>query len=243
MQETISNKYRPPNDVELFIIERCIRNTRHFYIEVFMLSMAIVLSLCYLAFVGVADGDWILGICLVMFVMVLGLLLVIIWSVIKSLSQTKDYQIFSAKGKWRLVSAGTGKTKHFVSEVNGMRITMVIPGLAILPKYGEEKEIKYEYVKILECPPPFGYDNMFMSIDGKTLNEQHKQYINQVKPIRISYILLSIVFLLNITFCFYTAFNVLWMNITCLCLFLVFLKTIAVVIQNKGLRRNMESGD
>jgi len=177
----MSENRRNPNIIEQCIIERCVRNTRITYIEIFIFFLACDLTFWWLTVLAFGDS-FLMGCMSLIMALVLGILLLAIYRVIKDI-KIRSYQIVSGKGEWSIEFEGaTAKTRHPVSKVNGSKITMIIPGMATMPKYDEIKNIEYEYVKVFEDPPPFGYDHIFISIEGKGFTEKHKAYIEKVKP-------------------------------------------------------------
>jgi len=238
MQEESVKYSRTPNVIEQFIIERCVRNTRKMYIESFILFLALDLVVLYLTFIFFAESYIITGILLLLFTLVMGIFLLVIWDVIKQ-SGSKNYQIISGQGSWSVEYEFVGKVIEIVSKVNGENFCMVVPDMAIVPKCGETRNIKYEYVKIFEFDPPFGYGNIFISIDGKGLTNKHKNVIAKVKPIGILSVVLSISFCLSLLFCFLTEFKETWFVYISLGTFFVFARTIAIWNNNRNLRKSL----
>lgn len=237
MQEEFLKYSRKPNLIEQFIIERCVRNTRISYIETFIFFLACDLAFWYLTILFFSESI-LMGLLMFIFASGIGIFLILIWAVIKD-ARIKSYQIISAQGAWSSEFEGEGKTRHLVSKVNGAKICMVVPGMAIVPKYGEAQNIEYEYVKIFEFPPPFGYDNIFISIDRKGFTEKHKTYIEKLKPIGLLSIIISVLFCVNLLFCFITEFAVPWISYLCLGLFLIFGRTIIIWVCNNELRKSL----
>ena len=239
MQEKISKKTRSPNTIEQFIIERCVKNTRIAYIEMFILFLACDVVLWYLTFLAFGES-FISGFFGLIFALVVGLFLLSIWKVIKEAS-IKSYKIRSDQGEWNIVFEGkTAKTMHPVSKVNGSKITMVIPEMVTIPKYGETQNIEFEYVEIFKSPPLFGYNNIFISIDKKGFTEKDKTYIQQLKPIGVLSIVLSISFCIILLFCFLIKFDSSSISYLCLGLFFIFLRTILRWNNNNRLLKSLK---
>lgn len=56
MEETLFKYSRKPNVIEQFIIERCVRNTRIFYIEVFILFFVCDSTVWYLTILSFSES-------------------------------------------------------------------------------------------------------------------------------------------------------------------------------------------
>ena len=237
MQEEFFKYSRKPNVIEQFIIERCVRNTRIVYIEAFILFLACDLAVWYLTILFFSESI-LMGLLMLIFASGIGIFLILILAVIKD-ARIKSYQIISDQGAWSSEFEGEGKTRHLVSKVNGAKICMVVPGMALAPKYGEIQNIEYEYVKVFEFPPPFGYDNIFISIERKGFTQKHKTYIEKLKPIGLLSIVISILFCVNLLFCFLTEFDIPWISYLCLGLFLIFGRTIIIWVHNNELHKRL----
>lgn len=61
-------------------------------------------------------------------------------------------------------SRNSNKIEQFIIErcIRNIRLAY-IEGF---PEYGKVQNIEYEYLKIFEYPPLFGYDNIFISINS-----------------------------------------------------------------------------
>ncbi|MBJ2175845.1 hypothetical protein JBL43_16445 [Aureibaculum sp. A20] len=235
---TARKNTRNPTTIEQFIIERCVRNTRIELFELFILVLACDLVLWHLTFLGFAYG-FMTGLIGLIFALIIGIFLFSVWLTIKD-SNISSYQIISDQGTWNIVFEGVSvKTRYPVSKVNGNSITMVTPDMATVPKYDETKNIEYEYVKIFESQPIFGYNKMFVSIDGKGFAEKHKTYIEKIRPIGILSIILSVAFCVILIFCIVTAFDSPSLSYLCLGLFFIFIRTIIILVYNNNLHKKL----
>lgn len=237
---------RIPNDIEQDVIERCVENTKEGYIGMFVffgildlaLWILIVLILTELSFSG-------FFIAIILFILALLILLfeLTLYQELKSLSKLKKdkrFEILSDKGTWTIKEEGTGKMRQNVSIVNGKKLKMLAPYFYAGPtKVGDCKEILYEYVEIIDAPIVGGCEGWFISINGRVLEQKHKDYIAKLKPIGILSIVSSIVFLGSI---FFIQFNSWLINLVSVLTFLVFFRTILCWIVNYNLRLGLDEG-
>ena len=232
----INDKWREPNKTEQIIIERCIALTKYGYIEMFIIFAALDLAVIYLVFLFFSDS-WIMGGMFLILSIVMSHFLLNIWNVIKQCRISDTYQIQSEEGIWSIDYEGdTARTKQFVSKINGKYITMPVPEMARPPEYKKPKNIEYEYLKIFEERPPFGYNYIFISIDGNMLNEKDKDYINKYKPLGILSMILSTCFVVFLVFSFISKFEIEFTIYICLFLFIPFVRTLIFWKSNTKLR-------
>jgi len=232
---------RELNELEQFIIERIVKNTRRSYIEMFILFGILDLACLYGVFLVFLD-NWLLGILFLVLVGVLSLFLVRIGTVIKDSKVKNAYPVRSEKGTWTITIEGdTAKTTHYVSKVNGKKIGMAVPEMVTPPTYSKPKEIDFEYVKILDNPPPFGNNYVFISIDGNELNEKHKNYIGKVKLVGVISIVLNACFMVSLLFSFISKFEIEFSVYLCMILFIPFARTIIFSIKNRRLKKGLTS--
>ncbi|GAF05983.1 hypothetical protein [Saccharicrinis fermentans] len=236
MQEEPIKNTRNPNTIEQFIIERCARNIRIFHIEAFIFFGACDIALWYLTILFFSES-FLMGLGMLILALGIGIFLILIWAVIKD-TKTKSYQIISTKGAWSVNFEGQGKNYHPVSRVNDEKICMVVPGMATAPKYGEIKKIEYEYVNILNFAV-FGYNNIFISIDKIGFSEKHQTYVENLKPIGLLSVVISIVFCFSLMFCFLIEFDSIWLSFLCLFSFFIFVRTTVIWVGNNNLRKSL----
>lgn len=184
---------RLPNEIENFILQRCVINTKRFYWETVVFFAITSGTLFYLGVLNFIDS-WLMGLFSILLALVFGIMVWILYAVIKDLTRIKSFKVFSASGEWSMESEGSGRTYHFKSKVNGENICMIVPGMGTLPKIGEKKQVKFEYVNLLDYTPPFGYSRCFVSIEGNEMEQRHADYMNKIKQIGLLSIILSIFF-------------------------------------------------
>ncbi len=234
MEEIINNNSRDPNATEQFIIERYLKHARIYYIEMFIVFGALDLVIWYMTVLFFSES-FIAGFFYLILAVILGLLSLSIWFTIKETS-AKTFKINSDKGQWTLKAEGSGKTLHYLSKVNELTVTTIIPGMAKTPKLGETKNIEYEYITLFDAPL-FGHDTIFISINNKRLTEKHKRYMEQVKVYGLLSIILSIAFPPILVFCFLIEFDSPSFSYLCLGLFIIFLRTVLRWRHNHKLKR------
>ena len=233
----INNPYRAPSKNEQLIIERCVLLERYASIEMFIFYLIIILTCIYLMFLFFTDG-WFLGIGMLFLSIIIGLFLLTTWITIKESSIKRSYKIYSDKGEWSIKYEGaTVRTKEFVSKVNGKNINLILPTMASAPKYKEPKHIEYEYVQLFENSLPIGSNFLFISIDGKKLNEKDKDYIKKIKPVGLLSVVLSIAFIVLLIFSIMTGDNSI--IIICFVLLFPFIRTVTFLSKNRTLRKSL----
>lgn len=164
MDETI--KSRRPTDSEKLVIDKIIKDTRSS--SLITLVCFTILSLSF--WIIIFNAEWIIAIMIFFIAILCSLISIASWITLKEISNKSDVlKIISGQGKWTYEHKGLGKGSHFVSKVNGKIITLISQKKISYPKIGEEKMITYEYVTILETPPPFGNTTFFISINGNKL--------------------------------------------------------------------------
>lgn len=243
MIKNVNNNTRPPNTIEEFIIEQSIRNTYWVYIELFILLIIITLVALYLTYLGFNENIGIIESFLILifdstiifFLSSVGMFL----STTKKIIQNKDissYTINAGKGHWKIEFEGaTVKTKYPISKVNGEKITTVFPETENFPKYNEKLTVEYEYVRLFENAPPFGYNKMFISINGRKFTKKHTNYIKKIKPLGLLSLIGTITFCFMLCFSFAIKFKSTWVSYLCLVLSLIFFRTIYIWYFNKQL--------
>lgn len=195
-------------------------------------------SYCTFLFFSESWEYWILGLLFFILVITISLFLVSIWFVLKESRITRSYLIQSEKGTWTIEYEGNAtKTRHLISKVNGKKISMAVPGMATLPQYKKPKNIKFEYVKILDDPPPFGNNYIFIAIDGSTLSQKDRDFIDKIKPIGTLSIVLNICFVVFLLFSFISEFEINLTTYLCLFLFFPFIRTVTFWVNNRKLRK------
>jgi len=238
IQEEKNTNTRKANEIEQFIIERVIRNIRILHIELLIVLGSLDLILWYFAFLFFTESI-IIGLIQLLLALVVGLFTFSIWDVVKN-AKIKSYSIHADQGEWKIEQEGTtAKTTHYISKINEKKVAMITPGMADMPKYGHPKHITYEYITLLESPPPFGHNHVFISIENKKLTEKHKIYIQRIKPIGVLSIISCATFCVLIVFCFMIEFDNSLLSYFCLGLFMIFLRTLWRWNHNTKLRKKL----
>ncbi len=233
-------KYRKPTKIEQSIIERCLTHTLYIYTEIFIFFTILGITIWWLVFLSFTE-NWFLGLITLALAIVISLFLLVVWDVIKETKTSCSHLVYSEKGEWKIeIQGDSAKTQHFVSKVNDKKIVMPVPKMYTPPEYGDPKNIEYEYIQILESPPPFGSNFLFMSIEGNNLEKKHLDYLNHIRYVGLFSIVLNVCFIVSLIFYFYSGLKMIMFPLyISIFLFLHFIISIFIWSNNRELKKEL----